>query len=69
MLTALGLVIPPKDTDMQTQSYGNCIADFVKSVTLTLQLILFHIVSVNFPFNEAFPFRSFCYQFFLKIFF
>lgn len=59
-----------KDMTCKHSPTGNYITDFVKSVTLTLQLILFHIVSVNFPFiNEAFPFRSVCYQFFFKIFF
>ena len=43
MLTAPGLVIPPKDADMQTQSYENYTTDFVKSVTLILHLIIFHI--------------------------
>ena len=28
MLTALGLKIPPKDTDMQTQSFENYTTDF-----------------------------------------
>ena len=61
MLTALGLKILPKDTDLQTQSFENYPTDVVKSVTLILHLIIFHIVNVNFYFNEAFPFRSFCY--------
>ena len=46
MLTAPGLVIPPNDADMQTQSYENYTTDFVKSVTLILHLIIFRIVNV-----------------------